>query len=131
MASPSRWTWIWVSFRSWWWTGKPGMLQSMALQRVGHDWVMELNWEHPVFKDIPFVSAFGAPNKMLKKPGGKPKYANCEDCKMRWLILCLSLVKLRDAQMADKTLFPSALSHCFWNWLTSELRDRVKKIHSH
>ena len=30
--------------RSWWWTGKPGMLQSMDLQRVGHDWVTELNW---------------------------------------------------------------------------------------
>ena len=29
---------------SWWWTGKPGVLQSMGLQRVGHDWVTELNW---------------------------------------------------------------------------------------
>ena len=28
---------------SWWWTGKPGMLQSMGLQRVGHDWATELN----------------------------------------------------------------------------------------
>ena len=37
-------TWIWVSSGSWWWTGKPGMLQSMGLQRVGHDWVTELNW---------------------------------------------------------------------------------------
>ena len=31
--------------RSWWWTGRPGMLQSMGSQRVGHDWVSELNWE--------------------------------------------------------------------------------------
>ena len=30
--------------RSWWWAGRPGMLQSMGLQRVGHDWVTELNW---------------------------------------------------------------------------------------
>ena len=29
---------------SWWWTGRPGMLQSMGLQRVGHDWATELNW---------------------------------------------------------------------------------------
>ena len=29
MASPTQWTWVWVSSRSWWWTGKPGMLQSM------------------------------------------------------------------------------------------------------
>ena len=44
MASPTQWTWVWVSFRSWWWTGKPGVLQSMGLQRVGHDWATELNW---------------------------------------------------------------------------------------
>ena len=29
---------------SWWWTGKPGVLQSMGSQRVGHQWVTELNW---------------------------------------------------------------------------------------
>ena len=44
MASPTWWTWIWVSSRSWWWTGKPGVLQSMAFQRVGHIWTTELNW---------------------------------------------------------------------------------------
>ena len=39
MASPTQWTWIWVNSGSWWWTGKPGMLQSMGLQRVGlSDW---------------------------------------------------------------------------------------------
>ena len=43
MASPTRCTWVWVSSRSWWWTGKPGVLQSMELQRVGHDWATELN----------------------------------------------------------------------------------------
>ena len=43
MASPTRWTWVWVNSGSWWWTGKPGVLQSMELQRVGHDWT-ELNW---------------------------------------------------------------------------------------
>ena len=40
MASLTRWTWVWVSSRSWWWTEKPGVL----LQRLGHDWVTELNW---------------------------------------------------------------------------------------
>ena len=35
---------IWASSRSWWWTGKPGVLQSMGYQRVGHDWATELNW---------------------------------------------------------------------------------------
>ena len=45
MASSIQWTWIWVNSGSWWWTGKPGVLQSMESQRVRHDWVTELNWE--------------------------------------------------------------------------------------
>ena len=36
--------WVWVNSWSWWWTGRPGMLQFMGLQRVGHDWATELNW---------------------------------------------------------------------------------------
>ena len=44
MVSLTRWTWVWVSSGSWWWTGKPGVLQSMGSQRVGHDWATELNW---------------------------------------------------------------------------------------
>ena len=44
MASPTRWTWVWVNSGSWWWTGRPGALQFMGLQSVGHDWVTELNW---------------------------------------------------------------------------------------
>ena len=44
LASPTRWTWVWASFRSWWWTEKPGVQQSMGLQRVGHNWVTLLNW---------------------------------------------------------------------------------------
>ena len=44
MASLTQWTWVWVNSGSWWWTGRPGMLQSMGLQRVAHDWATELNW---------------------------------------------------------------------------------------
>ena len=44
MASPTQWMWVWVSSGSWWWTGKPGVLQSLGSQRVRHDWVTELNW---------------------------------------------------------------------------------------
>ena len=43
MASQTQWVWVWVNYGSWWWTRKPGMLQSMGLQRVGHSWVTELN----------------------------------------------------------------------------------------
>ena len=45
MASLTQWTWAWVGSRSWWWTGKPGVLQFMGSQRVRHDWATELNHE--------------------------------------------------------------------------------------
>ena len=44
MASPTQWTWVWVNSGSWWWTGRPGMLWFMGLQRVKRNWVTELNW---------------------------------------------------------------------------------------
>ena len=44
MASPTQGTWLWVNSRSWWWTGRPGVLQSIGLKRVRHDWATELNW---------------------------------------------------------------------------------------
>ena len=43
MASPTQWAWIWVDSGSWWWTGRPCVLQFMGSQRVGHDWATELN----------------------------------------------------------------------------------------
>ena len=44
MASLTRWTWVGVDSGNWWWTGRPGVLWFMRSQRVGHDWVTELNW---------------------------------------------------------------------------------------
>ena len=44
MVSPTRWTWVCASSENWWLSGKPAVLQSMGSQRVGHDWVAELNW---------------------------------------------------------------------------------------
>ena len=45
MASPTQWTWVWVSSGSWWWTRRPGMLQSMGSQIAGSDWATELNFQ--------------------------------------------------------------------------------------
>ena len=42
----------WVNSRSWRWTGRPGVLQSMGSQRVGHDWLAELNWTELVCNQI-------------------------------------------------------------------------------
>ena len=44
MASLTRWTWVRVNSGSWWWTGRPGVLQFTGLRRVGHHWATELNW---------------------------------------------------------------------------------------
>ena len=45
MESPAWWTWVSLSSGSWWWTGKPGVLHSIRLQGVGHNWATELNWQ--------------------------------------------------------------------------------------
>ena len=51
MVSLTQWAGVWASSGNWWWTGKPGMLQSMELQRVGHDWAAELtDWTHCVLE---------------------------------------------------------------------------------
>ena len=44
MESLIQWTWVWVNSGSWWWIGRPCVLQYMGLQRAGHDWVSVLNW---------------------------------------------------------------------------------------
>jgi len=44
MASLTQWTWVWVTSSSWWWTGKPSVLQSMGLPRVGRDWATEMTY---------------------------------------------------------------------------------------
>ena len=45
MASPTRWTWVWVNSGSWWWTRRPGVLRLMGSQRVGHDWAeLNISW---------------------------------------------------------------------------------------
>ena len=52
MASQTQWTWVhwvWVNSGRWWWTGRPGVLQFMGSQRVGHDWATELNWAEDGF----------------------------------------------------------------------------------
>ena len=60
MSSSTWWTWVWASFGSLWWIGKPGMLQSMGSQRVRHDWVTELNWSYFCNTHI-YFSLFSVP----------------------------------------------------------------------
>ena len=73
--------WVWVNSGSWWWTGRPGVLRFMGLQRVGHDWATELNWGRMdtytcMTESLPcspgtvttlFIGYTKTPNKKLKK----------------------------------------------------------------
>ena len=59
-----KWTWVWVNSGSWWWTGRPGVLQSMGWQRAGHDWETELHWT--VQTHSRFLSLFISYMKRLK-----------------------------------------------------------------
>ena len=45
---------VWVNSGSWWWTGRPGVLQFMGSQRLGHDWATELNWTELKYYFIQF-----------------------------------------------------------------------------
>ena len=57
MASPTQWTWIWVNSGHWSWIGRPSVLHSMGLQRIGHDWATELNWtDHPTYGVIELIN---------------------------------------------------------------------------
>ena len=46
MVSPIQWAWVWANSWRWWWTGKPGIVQSMESQRVRHTWVTEQQQPH-------------------------------------------------------------------------------------
>ena len=65
VASPIWWIWVWASSRSWWWTGRPGVLQSMGWQRVGHNWAAELNWN---LYNISTTMKFIQPKAAREKP---------------------------------------------------------------
>ena len=63
MASPIWWIWVWTSFRSWWWKGKPDLLQSMGSQRVMTE---HLNWTEKINKiKSNFLSCFSTLTQIL------------------------------------------------------------------
>ena len=82
MASRTRWTWVWVNSRSWWWTGTPGVLWFMGSQRVGHDWATELNWTELNIYPTVYLVYFFMYSEFIKF-----------HCYSLLLILCLLILK--------------------------------------
>ena len=78
VASLMWWTWVWVNSGSWWWTGRPGMLQSMGLQRVVHDWATELNWTQ--VKSLSRVRLFATPWTLAYQAPPSMGFSRQEDC---------------------------------------------------
>ena len=96
MASLTQWTWVWVNSRSWWWTGRPGMLWFMGSQRVRHDWATQLNCCRMKLERIKELTLwiYWLPITFILGSEGRPSYYGCED--RRWeneLMVCPGRVK--------------------------------------
>ena len=89
MASPTQWTWLWVN------SGRPGVLQSMGLQRVRHDWAADLNWTESFLpNDGLTLSAISTLTLWLSKKSTADKWfvpsAKCKTVRFFWgNIICV------------------------------------------
>ena len=85
MASLTQWSWVWVNSRSWWWTARPGVLQSMGSQRVGHDWATELNWLTD-WKEVLQWRGIDGKNRMIMLRGktGYPNSLHWNRIPLKW-----------------------------------------------
>ena len=95
MASPTGWIWVWVNSGSWWWTGRPGVLRFMGLQRVRYDWVTELslNWVWHNFTGKPAQDDLKSWGMLEWWKMGKRKKTDSDGCQrgkwtMRWESQC-------------------------------------------
>ena len=122
-SSSPTWTWVWESSGSWWWTGKPGMLQSMRSQRAGHNWMTELNWVLIFYKAV--ISAeWMAPLKVymtIWTAVGSDPAERTEVSWPRWLLRVFPLIFLSPEP------FPDFLNPC--KALPSEKTGRTYAHH--
>ena len=78
MASMTQWTWVWVNSKSWWWTGRPDVLQSMGSQRVRHGWsgCTELSVNTQKNKNLCFFAFFYSLKKKTKNRKGPQRWVS-------------------------------------------------------
>ena len=117
MVSLTRWTWDWANSGSWWLTGKPGMLQSMELQRVGHDWASEqlsvilvVAWRMVLrfIASIPFHVCETLHDPMVCSPPGSSVHGISQARILEWVAIFPSPGDLLDPWI--KLVFPLSLA---------------------
>ena len=137
MASLTQWTWVWVNSGSWWWTGRPGVLQSMGSQRVGHYWVTELNWttnnEIGIMIESPCRVVVGLDEVMFVKD--LVPYLAHSKCSVNNVnIINIGWVKRWGSEFFTQSSFPKGLNWSFlslgldpWRelWGSQTLRERL------
>ena len=85
----AQWRWVWVDSGSWQWTGRPGVLQSMGLQRVGHNWATELNWLNVYFSQICDIFSHVSSN-IYSSPF---LVSSLSETSIRHMFICLKVTK--------------------------------------
>ena len=111
MASPTQWTWVWVNSGSWWWPERPGMLQSMGLQRVRHDWVTGLNCSNrrsmALESDFGFITSCVTLGKLIIKSS----YLGSRDNTLYPEDLCFGQSVQFSRSVVSDSLRPHELQH--------------------
>ena len=127
MASPTQWTWVWVNSRNWWWTGRPGMLQSMGSQRVRHDRGTELK-EHLCRDVCPFYSL--GVNFWKWTTGSTLQILICYYCFRSVIKECSLLIILDCTSSAlPQATQQSLLSPTAWEWDITSPGSRVSSVY--
>ena len=106
----------WVNSGSWWWTGRPGVLQSTGSQRVGHDWATELNWKWKKVKLLSHVWLF-APPGLCGLPGSSV-HGIFQARILEWVATSFSR---RSSQPRDWTWVSHIVSRRFTVWVPREV----------
>ena len=133
MASPTRWTWVWLKSSTCYWNGRPGVLQSMGSQRVRHDWSTELKWSEPlpvpglVFDDcIDSFSIFGC--KECNQSGFSIVHLVMSTCRVVSCVIEKELtISISSNDKASWKWFCTLMNHLALN-LMSKVRNSFMNI---
>ena len=101
MVSPTQWTRVWVDSGGWWWTGRPGVLGFMGLQRVGHDWVTKLNWTELSKYCLCSISLFSPLNSWWNV---RPFHSTWKKSESEVAQLCLTLCDPIDCSLPGSSI---------------------------